>query len=265
MNIFRMGGAFEDYTLRIFVVLEAKKIWGAWMVGDISSKQGEDSRQPPQCEGQGSIIFWGGPIAFSNWVLRIAESESRASVVRVDNRDGLDRSKGKQCCIFFDDTVADEVLANPDFNPGEYVGARWILAYRSDNLARRLLALRRERPELTGIGLLPMNLSVGLWTLMFRLILSGDFVVPGKLLDPETGPAPPDHKVSAGNRALTRRESEVLRMVAKGMRNKMIAHNLGLSEHTVKLHLHNLIGKIGVSNRTQAAQWYFSRPHGEAE
>jgi DNA-binding NarL/FixJ family response regulator len=56
-------------------------------------------------------------------------------------------------------------------------------------------------------------------------------------------------------RALSAREIEVLRLAAKGLANKQIARNLGISEHTVKVHLGNVFRRIGVSDRTSAAMW----------
>jgi DNA-binding NarL/FixJ family response regulator len=47
----------------------------------------------------------------------------------------------------------------------------------------------------------------------------------------------------------------VLRLAAKGMANKQIARSLGISEHTVKVHLGNVFRRIGVSDRTSAALW----------
>lgn len=52
------------------------------------------------------------------------------------------------------------------------------------------------------------------------------------------------------NLVLTRRESEVARLVAQGLPNKVVAGQLGLREGTVKIHLHNIYTKLGVSNRT---------------
>lgn len=53
--------------------------------------------------------------------------------------------------------------------------------------------------------------------------------------------------------ALSPRESEVLRLLARGAANKEIAEALGISEGTVKNHLTSLFGKLGVTQRTQAA------------
>lgn len=54
---------------------------------------------------------------------------------------------------------------------------------------------------------------------------------------------------------LTRRELEVLSMVAVGSRNQDIAETLHISANTVKTHIYNIFKKIEVSNRLQAALW----------
>jgi DNA-binding NarL/FixJ family response regulator len=54
---------------------------------------------------------------------------------------------------------------------------------------------------------------------------------------------------------LSPREQEILGLVAEGMLNKQIARRLGITEHTVKIHLGNAFRRIGVSDRTSAALW----------
>jgi DNA-binding NarL/FixJ family response regulator len=54
---------------------------------------------------------------------------------------------------------------------------------------------------------------------------------------------------------LTEREGQVLRHMAEGLTNKQIADVLGISYETVKEHVQHVLGKIGVSDRTQAAVW----------
>jgi DNA-binding NarL/FixJ family response regulator len=56
-------------------------------------------------------------------------------------------------------------------------------------------------------------------------------------------------------RDLSDREEAVLRLVAEGLPNKLIARRLGITERTVKAHLTNVFQRIGVSDRTQAALW----------
>ena len=52
--------------------------------------------------------------------------------------------------------------------------------------------------------------------------------------------------------ALTPREVEVLRFVAKGMANKEIAHQLGTASGTIKMHIQNILAKLDASDRTHA-------------
>ena len=52
---------------------------------------------------------------------------------------------------------------------------------------------------------------------------------------------------------LTARELEVLALLARGRANKAIAFELGCAEKTVKTHVGNILGKLGLSDRTQAA------------
>jgi DNA-binding NarL/FixJ family response regulator len=52
---------------------------------------------------------------------------------------------------------------------------------------------------------------------------------------------------------LTARQAEVYRAVARGLPNKLIARELGITESTVKTHLSAVYAVLGVNNRTQAA------------
>ncbi len=60
-------------------------------------------------------------------------------------------------------------------------------------------------------------------------------------------------KEKAEEDKLTRREIEVLKLLAEGLFNKEIAYKLSISEKTVKNHVSNIFKKIGVFDRTQAA------------
>lgn len=63
-------------------------------------------------------------------------------------------------------------------------------------------------------------------------------------------------RMNGGHAAhLSTRESEILKLIAAGQSNKVIARNCKLAESTVKIHLKAILRKICVQNRTQAAIW----------
>lgn len=59
----------------------------------------------------------------------------------------------------------------------------------------------------------------------------------------------------ADNVGLTRREREILQLVAEGGTNGEVARRLWVTEQTVKFHLANIFRKLDVTNRTQASRW----------
>ena len=54
---------------------------------------------------------------------------------------------------------------------------------------------------------------------------------------------------------LTPREKEVLSQLGKGASNKEIAYELSITERTARTHVSNILGKLGLASRTQAALW----------
>ncbi|MDX0452241.1 DNA-binding response regulator [Sinorhizobium medicae] len=90
---------------------------------------------------------------------------------------------------------------------------------------------------------------------VIRTVASGEsYVAPtlsAKLLTGQlVNPAPAKSNLVA---ELTRREQEVLHLVASGMSNKQIARKLDLHEKTVKHHMTQIMAKLNVANRTEAA------------
>ena len=80
-------------------------------------------------------------------------------------------------------------------------------------------------------------------------------VVDRRRLDALVAPTAADE-----THGLTRRETEVLRLVASGETNRAIADSLVISEHTVARHVQNIFAKLGVSSRTAASA--FAHGHG---
>jgi NarL family two-component system response regulator LiaR len=69
---------------------------------------------------------------------------------------------------------------------------------------------------------------------------------------PEPTPVPQAEALPAG---LTRRELEILKLVAEGHSNAALAKMLWVTEQTVKFHLSNVYRKLDVTNRTEASRW----------
>ncbi len=102
-----------------------------------------------------------------------------------------------------------------------------------------------------------------------RAVAAGDAVlspqVTRRLLDRVAGRLPPATRGPAadGTARLTEREREVLTLVAAGLSNAEIASALVLAEPTVKSHVSNLLGKLGLRDRVQAVIWAYE--HGLVE
>ena len=82
--------------------------------------------------------------------------------------------------------------------------------------------------------------------------------VASKLLDAlRTGGIPARGQATPApqDTILTRRESEILQLVANGLSNKEIANELTITEGTVKNHVHNALEKLHLTNRVQAAAY----------
>ncbi|GLR81317.1 response regulator [Azospirillum sp. CT11-132] len=117
----------------------------------------------------------------------------------------------------------------------------------------------REALENGAAGYIPKSSSVKIMLSALDLIFSGGVYVPATVLREGTEP---DHRGAGGvipptdpqlEQLLTQRQREVLDRLREGKSNKQIAHELGLSEGTVKIHMTAIFKSLGVRNRTQAA------------
>jgi DNA-binding NarL/FixJ family response regulator len=106
-------------------------------------------------------------------------------------------------------------------------------------------------------GFLPASLSLKVLMGALDLVLAGGVYVPSSLID--AAPARVGGWQNGGGHAsepwteLTRRQRDVLALVSQGKSNKLIADALTMSESTVKAHVKQIIKRLNVANRTQAA------------
>jgi DNA-binding NarL/FixJ family response regulator len=106
-------------------------------------------------------------------------------------------------------------------------------------------------------GFLPTSLSLKVLIGALDLVLAGGVYVPSSLLDAAPHRHGPgwdgEDRPSEPWSELTRRQRDVLALISQGKSNKLIADALSMSESTVKAHVKQIIKRLHVSNRTQAA------------
>jgi len=107
-------------------------------------------------------------------------------------------------------------------------------------------------------GYLYMGPSLEPFIKALELVMLGETVLPKAILplilehkDDLRAPKTPDSFAPQ----LSRREKLILRHLAEGLANKVIASEIGIAQATVKVHVKSILTKIGVVNRTQAAIW----------
>lgn len=110
-----------------------------------------------------------------------------------------------------------------------------------------------------------MGESLEIWETMFAMILGQNTITEDtdysnilarkdysqKLT--EESVTPPDRLVGANKYNLSKAELRILRHVSEGDPNKVIAHKLGITEATTKVHVRNILKSVGLKNRTQLA------------
>jgi DNA-binding NarL/FixJ family response regulator len=86
-------------------------------------------------------------------------------------------------------------------------------------------------------------------------------------LSTEEEPVPPtppaarvEPKMAEASQTLTRREREVVALVARGLTNRRVASELSISEHTAATHVAKILKKLDLHSRSQLAAWVH---HGE--
>ena len=106
-------------------------------------------------------------------------------------------------------------------------------------------------------GFLPASLSLRVLMGAIDLVLAGGVYVPSSLIESSSqrqgGGWQGAKQASEPWSELTRRQRDVLALISQGKSNKLIADALTMSESTVKAHVKQIIKRLNVANRTQAA------------
>jgi|SRR5579885_833179 DNA-binding NarL/FixJ family response regulator len=115
-------------------------------------------------------------------------------------------------------------------------------------------------------GFLPANHGLKVLLGALERVRAGGSFVPLMLTEECHEPADRDPETET-RRILTRRQRDVLALISEGKSNKLIAGALGMSESTVKAHVKQIIRRLHVANRTQAALFAIrgGHPHAMAQ
>ena len=155
-----------------------------------------------------------------------------------------------------------------------------VVSNREEWLGRQIASLRQQNADLPIVivaedfdadaveafitamdvqGYIPTSSNMPVVAAVLRLVLAGGThfarLRPGRSTPPPAMDPPPIllQSDATGTSSLTPREKLVFELVARGVANKIIAFKLGMSINTVKIHVHHIIRKLGVRNRTQVA------------
>jgi DNA-binding NarL/FixJ family response regulator len=106
-------------------------------------------------------------------------------------------------------------------------------------------ALVRSAARMNIYSVLPLEVATEQLVAAISATVAGFSVTPPRL---PTGTA----DAIPGSEHLTAREVEILRLMARGYRNKQVAAQLNISQHTVKYHVSSVLAKLGARTRTEA-------------
>jgi len=118
------------------------------------------------------------------------------------------------------------------------------------------------------VGFIPKSAANEVLVSAIQLVLAGGVYIPTGILNKQPGatePIPGTVDSLQVPLQLTDRQMDVLHLLSNGESNKAIARKLGLSEHTVKIHISAIFKTLGVNNRTAAALAYRGRAQGGNE
>jgi DNA-binding NarL/FixJ family response regulator len=155
-------------------------------------------------------------------------------------------------------------LAFLDLHFSKYDGLAYVERYRSAAPAVPLIiyTMREDPPTLRraltlgAAGIIPKTHSPELMRRAIELVMQGGIYLPPELARELSVREPPPAQMPPASEAagtMTKQQRRILELLADGMPNKEIASKLGIASSTVKNQLTVVFGKLGVSNRTQAA------------
>ena len=193
----------------------------------------------------------------SRW---LQEGSSNLRVVSVGSpADLLDASRSLSAPHIIIFSIGAASVRDPDV-----LGKTTLLRRHMSRIPLVLLCDRDDVEEIVAAiehgvrGYIPTSLEPSEAAAALQCVAAGGTFVPASAViklaqDRQNGPGPPIEHETSALRRLTPRESEVLARLRQGKPNKIIAHELQITENTVKVFVRQILMKLNASNRTDAA------------
>jgi two-component system, NarL family, response regulator LiaR len=153
----------------------------------------------------------------------------------------------------------DFVVVETEMSDGETTGIEWVQETVRAHPEVKLIALSSSEQD----GDIQSALASGAVAFVIKKAYPDDLalairqVYEHSIYLPQVADGSPADAftIQRDRYGLTRRELEILQLVAEGLSNAELAARVRVTEQTVKFHLSNIYKKLGVSNRTEAARW----------
>ncbi len=243
----------------------------AWNISPVRDKCGgvaywvsaqqtaEGTRPRPQRPRVSALLVHANALVRSG--LRHILGEIATEVVARDARDLNEARRALSSSGPFDLVIGDAAALGLDGAEGPLFADRPGAGPLVVLAAEPTMEQARLAAEAGARGYVPRSSEPPVIREIFRLVLAGGFYIPwelsGVLAEPAEGRAAPE----TGNglpeavrvSGLTRRQRDMLELLAQGLTNEEIASRLGLSVNTIKGHVTRTLRTVGVKSRTQAA------------
>ena len=192
-------------------------------------------------------------VIFRQGVRKLLEEEDDISIVG-------EAANGNECVLMMAKVKPDILLL--DLNMPDKDGLTVLEELNFDSLPTQVIVLTATEDDREAVramrlgarGIVLKQSASDLLVKSIRRVYGGEIWLDNRITaDVMKAFAKSSESGAKRDKLLSDRESQIMRLVAQGQRNKEIGQNLFISEQTVKNHVHNIFDKLGVSDRLELA------------
>ena len=193
-------------------------------------------------------------VIFRQGVRKLLEEEDDISIVG-------EAANGNECVLMMANVKPDILLL--DLNMPDKDGLTVLEELNFDSLPTQVIVLTATEDDREAVramrlgarGIVLKQSASDLLVKSIRRVYSGEIWLDNRITAEviKAFAKSSDGEARRDKPLLSDRESQIMRLVAQGQRNKEIGQNLFISEQTVKNHVHNIFDKLGVSDRLELA------------